>query len=1165
MPKTLKEFYNEKIAALDARRNQVPRVDYQSQDTTYAQSFEYITKLSAIAYEQAALDRSIAKAMNETLTDEQIGAIYDKLHNEETRSQHTKARFVRLIRDELSNVSGYTIAFGVSLDQLMDAIESELGAQKTQEIMQQPPGVAPTDPRYTGSRVVKPQQARLDALEEELLAKEPDETKKQEIRKLFSTVSSQLENPDPELLAFYNDAYNSNVPGAANSFIEILDRKPGYEVQQGISNLSGGKIADAVNPGTNKDGSPDYAPLLENQIARELSDEEKAQLQHISSDPQTGLSQSTLDAVDQLSGQFDQLDYSTQPDNTLMKAAFFPTLKHPAEDQLAYAGEQGAKYYAFWPLVYAKDKLIAAVEAKDPDAIREWSAEYGRLDGQMQQMIDTVHSKDLSQDPNFSGNVNSTRSDTGLMPEKYASDYIGHNKLNSVYTAHAFSKNTGISMREMASDPYGSALKASRTYLDANGTDSRPDSIGAALSLNSRVYSEHTGDFMIRNFGMNVYSAFSRGGAGIASLEKDPEKRNRFLALQYLGVREGQKELRKEKDLQNALYDVMNPRSLKTGLDPLEKSNPKKRALREEKRAAIYANAAILPETGEDRFNMRKIAESLAKTGAHADDWRQDLSVEAYLDGTKPVDYAALAERNKKILRDMEEEKKASGHYKSFFDRDEYLRTAFRCHSKLLQNAPDRVKQTAGFQAFKKSVLDMYQLAESEETRSMLKVGAQAVVQGDFFDFLKTGKQDQISKTDTPEYRRMKGSLDAARRHLEDLRSDDHKEYTSAAERSFPETLQQAADDSFDYFRKKVKNGSKHSFTYKSGERRAREALKAVVSIRKAQDELGLRSPAQKMYEDSQLELMLHRDNEVWMAQYGAKYVAQMLYAGKYLEAGVPIEEQKEFFEKEAQTGVQRLMNTEAIQMYVRDHKVYQLANSALDGEYPFTMYQDTVTKDFAGRYEAQMQPYRLKKEHRTHAENYSLDLAAKELNIDGRSGYCSPENPRVTEKAKEIRKRPAFKETMAKVFGDKSLEQLKQDREYQFDVDRMKEFDKASAALEYEKTCAKASVRNMLQAQGNAQPSEEQLETAANKLRKDARFKQFCKAELYEKDLEDIQEMNEDMKKDQVRQDTVGRICNLFVAPPELDLSEPPKVPQKGSAQAEAGNGSVQVQVPGY
>jgi hypothetical protein len=109
MPKTLKEFYNEKLAAIDARRNKVPRVDYKSPGTTYAHSIEYITQLSAIADEQAALDRSIAKAMNETLTDGQIGAIYDKLHNDNTRSLNTKERFIRQVREEFSNVSGYTI------------------------------------------------------------------------------------------------------------------------------------------------------------------------------------------------------------------------------------------------------------------------------------------------------------------------------------------------------------------------------------------------------------------------------------------------------------------------------------------------------------------------------------------------------------------------------------------------------------------------------------------------------------------------------------------------------------------------------------------------------------------------------------------------------------------------------------------------------------------------------------------------------------------------------------------------------------------------------------------------------------------------------------------------------------------------------------------------
>ncbi len=51
--------------------------------------------------------------MNETLTDGQIGAIYDKLHNDNTVRQHTKERFIKRIREEYSNVTGYATAFGV--------------------------------------------------------------------------------------------------------------------------------------------------------------------------------------------------------------------------------------------------------------------------------------------------------------------------------------------------------------------------------------------------------------------------------------------------------------------------------------------------------------------------------------------------------------------------------------------------------------------------------------------------------------------------------------------------------------------------------------------------------------------------------------------------------------------------------------------------------------------------------------------------------------------------------------------------------------------------------------------------------------------------------------------------------------------------------------------
>ena len=1156
MPKKLKEFYNEKIQAFDARRKQNPGVDYKAPGTTYAQSFDYVTRMSAIAYEESAVRRSIMKALNDNLTDEQIGALYDKLHNERTMKLHTKKNFIRRIREQYTTAS-FANAFGVTEDELLDAYEEALGPQKTQELISQPPAVAPVSPQYTGSRTVKPEQGRLDELEQELTAKETDAAKKQEIHDLFTRVSAQLENPDPALLAYYDKTYNSKVEGVSEKYSEVLDKKSQLEIRQGLSQLSGGKFADVVKPDPGTDNVPVYAPTSGQQMTRELSEEETEELQAVSRDPQTGLSSETIDAVGKFSGQFDALDYSTQPDNKLMKADYFPFQKHPADDQLAYAGEQGAKYYAFWPLVYAKGKLITAVDNGNLDEIRRWSAEYDRLDRHMQGMMDAVRSEGLSEEPNFSANVNSTREDTGLMPEKYASDYVGHNKLNSLYQAHSFSKNMGIPMQEIASDPYGTAIKASKTFLDANGTDSRPDNIGAALALNTRYSKESTGSFMQRVYGVVIVSALQRGSAGILALEKDGAKRERYQALQYLGIQESQKELRREKDLQDALYDVFRVKVV--GQDPNNVVNPRKAALLAEKRAAIYANAAILPETGEDRFNMRKIAESLAKTGEHANDWRQDLSVEDYLNGTKPVDYAELAQRNKKIFEQMAEEQRASGNYKSLFDRDEYLRAAFRVQSKLLQNAPDRVRQTAGFQAFKKSVMDMYQLAESPETRAMLKSAAQTLDRGDIFAFLKTGKEDQFVKTDSPEYRKMKTSLDLAKRHLEDLRSDDLEDFANASEGSFPEKLQQAADDSFDYFRKKVENGAKRSFHYKSGEKRALEALNAVVSIRKAQDELGLRSPAQKMYEDSQLQLMLHRGDERWMAQHGPKHLASMLYAGKFLKAGVPAEEQKWIFEKNAEAGVQKLMNSEAIQTYVRDHKVYQLANAALDEEHPFTAYEETLSKGFREQYETQIEPVRLKNEKQVQLENYSLDLAADELKIDKHSGYYSPKNRRLAERAEEIRKRPEFRETVEKALEEKTSQQLKEERRYEMPDDRNKKYVKASLSLEYEKKCAEEAVRSMLRAKGNADPSAEQLNNAAKELRKDGRFRKFCKDALKEKDAVEIHGMNKDMKKPEVRQQTVQKICSLFAAPPELDLKEGPKVqPQK---QPVAGGGPVQIQ----
>jgi hypothetical protein len=253
-------------------------------------------------------------------------------------------------------------------------------------------------------------------------------------------------------------------------------------------------------------------------------------------------------------------------------------------------------------------------------------------------------------------------------------------------------------------------------------------------------------------------------------------------------------------------------------------------------------------------------------------------------------------------------------------------------------------------------------------------------------------------------------------------------------------------------------------------------------------------------------------------------------------------------------------MNSEAIQMYVRDHNVYQLANAALDGKHPFTMYEETLSKGFREQYEAQIEPVRLKNEKQIQLENYSLDLAADELKIDKHSGYYSPKNRRLAERAEEIRKRPEFKETVEKALEGKTSQQLKEERKYETPDDRNKKYVKASLSLEYEKKCAEEAVRSMLRAKGNADPSGEQTENAAKELRKDSRFRKFCKDALKEKDAVEIHGMNKDLKKPEVRQQTVQKICSLFAAPPELDLKEGPKVQPQKQPAAEGGPAQIQI-----
>ena len=1141
MPKSLKEYYREKDLEFNEAIKNIPKPDFTRPGSTYSESFDYATKMGEIDYKRNALRSSIVNALNDNLTDEQLGAIYDKLHNDNMDERITKRYFISRVRER--RTANFSRAFTTSVDNVLDAFEEALGPEQTKKIVEAPL-LAPNDPANNDKRIVKPMQGRLDELEQEYNAKEKDPVKQQEMQQVLKRASVCLEDPDPALLAYYDKVYDQRQELTGFQFKTVLDHMPSVKVDSGIKKLAGGKFADTMVRETNSDGSPRYDPQSVSQFGRPLSEEDKKELSDISKDRDTGLSQDTIDAVNELSEKFDALDYSTHANNVPMRSKDFPTLKHPGKDDVCYANEQGRKYYAFWPLVYTKMQLRRAVIEGDLDKVRELTDKYEQQDRHMQSMMDIVHSDKLSSDASFSGNVNSTRSDTGLMPEKYATDYIGHNKLNSLYEIHAFSKNTGISAEELAKDPYGTAIKATDNYFKVNGLDGRDDSIGEALALNTKQFrgSDPTGQLMYGSYTSDIVNTMQRGQAGILALEKDPEKQAQYLVLANLGVMEATKTALKERDLQNALYYVFSPVSNSFGAQ----TTKEQLATRNQQRHAIYANAAILPETGPDRFNMRKIAESIAKTGEHADDWKQDLSVEDWINGTKPVDYAMLATRNEKLIRDFEHEQDATGCYHNKFNKDEYLRCAFRAHSALLKNAPEEVKNTKGFRDFKKSVLNMYKLADSPETKAILKFGAMQLEGKDPLDLLKTGTDGQLKFWDSSEYKQMKESVGKIKTHIERLQSRDYSEFNKTSASDLPEALQSAADDTYEYLRLKLDNGNKAGFHYTSGEQRAKESLQTLRSVRAAQDELGLRSPARKMYEDAQLELLLHRGDRAWMEKNGPAMLANMLYAKGYMESGIPEEEQAKLFEQNKHAGVRNMLNSKVIDIHRKEMTMQHLYDSALEDSEPFKGYAEDFGKGLGKKYNEAYPPE--KKEIRENREKFAMKYAASKLGTGPSSINYSERNKDLMDKTKEVLKDQNFKDAMRYMESGRMDRQLPDDPT-ELSSDKMTEmrFDAAFATVAYEKHCAEITSRAMLKSQGIEEPSREQINNAGKILRKDPRFRDYCFNALQGKTASEINDLNDKLYTREGAGQAVQDICSRLAQPPKLELNKAIHQPQAG------------------
>ena len=938
-------------------------------------------------------------------------------------------------------------------DQLFDALTDVLPQEKLQELETMAGNLkAPDEPGYEGPLEEEPYKEKIQALKQKAALENPFAA--ESTARMLDEVNRHLSRVS-EGYREYLGKYDQAPRNGSNSLNKMNDWTVSLMTLQGQKTLGGGKFngtfkIDFSERDLANGNGKTLIPGDKEFHAKELTDQDIAAIKNTPSP----ISQTAVEAAEKIYGTMGTLAY-TNP-NAVVLAGDMQTFKGQKPDDIFYPGEQGIKYYAFWPLIDKKEALGKAVEEGDLDKIRTAAEEYKKTEDKYTLMMDTLKDPKLGGNKLYDGNVNSTRSSTPDMPMKFVDDNVTHNQLNSMYCLQSTARNFGVDVMDMVKDPANTTLKAYQNFKEARGIDAK-SSIGGKLcwGLQRVETNKETATHFIdyeSAWGNYFDAPRSRGYSGVVNLEPDPKKRAEYIALGNLGSYAAQEEVLKEVDRFQTMSDIATGKAPNAG----------------EKRSALYRNAALLPS---DQFSMEKMADAF-RDKKNPERWRTELDVSAMTKGDNlfKLDYQDLASRTENVLRQHEAEKIESGAYMSAFDPDEYVLNAFSVYSQILANATPDLRGTEDFRAFEQSVKNMPNLVKNPDVKAMMAASLKVAEQPDYFS-LTASKNDRVfGKQDSEEYTNMKDSLQLVGEYVNILKKGPKSEkeaLVTGKGGAFAEKLQEAADDCFEYARLKTKNGAKTSFSARSGAARVEESLQALRRVHQLQDEMGLRSPAQKLYDEARLDLLTHRTDKEWMKAHGAETVAKVIHAKRAIDAKIPAKYQKAAFSPENwQQEYGKMQKRKEYRDFVSGAgpDVYDMADSVLSGDKHFTKCVDGMAKTVAAAYKKQVEEpkeaQQLANAKEDFMQGWALEVAAKELKLTPRRRF--DENPKLQEKAREVRNDPKFKEVMGEMMKGKTSEELQQIKTAHVTGDR-DGYDIAKARIQYEKQCAEVIVNKTM------------------------------------------------------------------------------------------------------
>ena len=1137
-PKNLKEYYQQQQAIFQPIRN-VLGPDYKDVENVTEKDIEgYILDNRIAEHRENQVKNNIVNAL-QTLSDDQLRQVYGKIKGPNADESGTEKDFIEKVR------KGWTSAlnpdrYGSTVDTMMDVFGEALGKDKVDGIINTPIQLYPGGPEYQSSKVYEPYANDIQKLRDRY-TKTDDPEKNRQAAELLDRVSVSLQEVKPEVLAEYDGPRTRfTVEGYAN-YEDIVGRRVDIMRKKGLDTLGDGAFKDLVKPRIDDSGSPDFNVLEDSEYPVPMTEEQEKKLDELSKDKNVGLSEDTRRAVRELSQCMDELDYSII--GMPLSGQMFPPHKPTKEGENFFQAEQGEKYYAFWPLEAAKRDLVKAVKEGDLDKVRQAQEKYEKVEKTIDKCFTILKSDKLFDGPLFAPNVESTRASTGDLPEKYALDTTNQKKLNCIFMTYAQLKNAGMTMEDLVDDPTGTAKKLGKSMLEAGGLDSRQGSIGATLQNGMK------GSFLMGSADRQLHYAWTtmdsgthRGISGIIGMEKDLKRRGEFMAAFHLGMRSATKSIKEEKERYKTMSNVS------------ESKEPRYIGMK----ATIYQNATLRPETGNDRFDLKKMVDNFNRPDRLLDpnvplnkakpeqirySWQDDMdAANKIADGTGNYDWKNLAGRNKKVIEDAAREEKISGSYKNKFYPDDYLLNAFAAQSRLVKNAEAHGENSPEFQEFKQSVKNTYELADSNDKKVALKIGAELLDNPEAYNFLRTGKSDQFITTDSDEYKKMKRSLALVQKSADYLTGGDPMKIEAVSNSDIAKYLDDAKQDAFDYVRLKLKNGTKTSFHYKSGEQRAKEGLTNYRKLAALQDKLGLRSPAQKVYEDAREELLLRRSDERWlMSEAGRNALAKMLYAKPFIDAKIPAEHQTTAFTPEnLKRNVDRIRDR-SLAVFQAPAEIKDLADDALKNSGRFKEFVDHGT---AGRKESYSKIVD-RQVRQDCAKGYALDEAARQLKLTAQSQTYDERNPELQRKADEIMKDPEFRDIMLRLMDGKTIKQIKALHErakLDSDPGAQSHFDKAKRQVRFEKRCASVTAEAMLRSKNpDQEPTKEAVKNTAEALLKDARFSAFVREkESAFESIRDFENATNDLNVPEKRNQFLSEMSKRVTEP--IPQAEAPK-----------------------